>query len=285
MKYVDGYINLDKEKIIKDPNPKTTKYGMNKSFWFLINNQEYFYKNCLELDEAYMELFSSIIARYVNIKTVNYDLAKFRNLIGVVSLNYNEKHCYERTILEIGKKYYNEKISKNNQYNLSLSDMYNLEMIWDALKYYYQNELVVLNIMKSIIDSFILQILTGNCDLNVSNLVIIEDEIPVLAPNHDYSLQISIGNMPLDYALDVEPKSNKDAIDNFLLSSSDEFIYYFKEKVLMLPKIENIFLRVELKTHKKIPQNIKDKYQEWYLNNQQMLLEKINLRLQEPKIS
>ena len=285
MKYVDGYINLDKEKIIKDPNPKTAIYGMNKSFWFLINNQEYFYKNCLELDEAYMELFSSIIARYVNIKTVNYDLAKFRNLIGVVSLNYNEKHCYERTILEIGKKYYNEKISKNNQYNLSLFDMYNLEMIWDALKYYYQNELVVLNIMKSIIDSFILQILTGNCDLNVSNLVIIEDEIPVLAPNHDYSLQISIGNMPLDYALDVEPKSNKDAIDNFLLSSSDEFIYYFKEKVLMLPKIENIFLRVELKTHKKIPQNIKDKYEEWYLNNQQMLLEKINLRLQEPKIS
>ena len=282
MKYINGYVNLDNEKIINDPNPKTTKYGMNNSFWFLINNQEYFYKECLEKDEAYMEIFSSIIARGINIKTVIYDLALYHNKIGVISLNYNQKHKYERTLLEIVKNYYdNNKIEQKHNY--SITDMYNLEMIWDALSYYYKNPKIVSNLMNEIVDSFILQLLTGNFDLNVSNLVIIESEVPYLAPNHDYSLQSSICLSKLNYALTVEPKSFNNPIDEFLNVSSDEFINYFKEKIMMLPKIEHIFLRVELKIKQKIPYNIKNKYQKWYEENIKMLLDKIELRLNSTK--
>ena len=51
----------------------------------------------------------------------------------------------------------------------------------------------------------------------------------------------------------------------------------------MMPKIETIFLRVELKTKKKIPTNIKLRYMRWYENNLKFLLDKINLRLDGPK--
>ena len=72
-------------------------------------------------------------------------------------------------------------------------------------------------------------------------------------------------------------------LDNFLNTSADYFIKYFKEKIIMMPKVENIFLRVELTTKKKIPTNIKLRYMRWYENNLSILLEKIELRLNEPK--
>ena len=64
MKYTNGYVVLDNEQLINDPNPKDIKYGMNKSYWFKINDKEYFYKQCLEIEEVYMEMFSAIIAKY-----------------------------------------------------------------------------------------------------------------------------------------------------------------------------------------------------------------------------
>ena len=282
MEYINGFINLNNEQKTQDPNPKTHKYGMNKSYWFKINNQEYFYKECLDLQETYMELFSSIIARSINIKTVSYDLAKYKNNFGVISLNYNHNHCYEKTILELTRNFYNSVIA--NHYNFSFYDMYNLEMIWDSLIYTYKNQEIVLKIMHDIVDSFILQILTGNFDLNVSNLVIIEENLPFLAPNHDYSMnECLFDNNKLSYCLEVEPKSSQNIIDNFLDSSSIEFINYFKEKITMMPKIEYIFLRTELKTKKRITNELKIKYQKWYENNLQNLSEKINLRLSMAK--
>ena len=137
--------------------------------------------------------------------------------------------------------------------------------------------------MKDIIDSFILQFLTGNRDLNLSNLVIIEDDIPFLAPNHDYSIQDINNYSELNYALEVEPKSKESILDNFLNTSSDYYINYFKEKIMAMPKIETIFLRVELKAKKKIPTNIKLRYMRWYEANLNALLEKIEYRLNEPK--
>ena len=283
MKYIDGYVNLDNEKMIKDPNPKKIKYGMNESFWFMINDEEYFYKECLELEEAYMEMFASIIAKCVDIKTVKYDIAIFHNHIGVVSKNYNEKHLKEKALQEIINNFYKKVIEKNKEYNYQLKDLYNLEMIWDALRYQYQDNEIVLKLMKDIIDSFILQFLTGNRDLNLSNLVIIEDDIPYLAPNHDYSIQDINNYSELNYALEVEPKSKESILDNFLNTSSDYYINYFKEKIMAMPKIETIFLRVELKAKKKIPTNIKLRYMRWYEANLNALLEKIEYRLNEPK--
>lgn len=283
MKYTNGYVVLDNEQLINDPNPKEIKYGMNKSYWFKINDEEYFYKQCLEVEEAYMEMFSAIIAKYLNIKTVKYDIATFHNHIGVISKNYNENHQKEISLQQIVNKFYNDVIKDNKDYNYNLKDLYNLEMIWDSLKYQYHNDDIVRNLMKEIIDSFILQFLTGNRDLNLSNLVIILNDVPSLAPNHDYSIQDINNYSDLNYALEVEPKSGKSIIDNFLDTSSNYYVNYFKEKILMMPRIETIFLRVELKTKKKIPTTIKLRYMKWYENNINIFLEKVDNRLEELK--
>ena len=283
MKYSNGYVNLDNEIIIKDPNPKNIKFGMNKSGWFKIDDKEYFYKECLEIEECYMEMFSSIIARCIDIKTVKYDIALFHNHIGVISKNYNLKHEKEISLQEIIKEFYSDVINKNKEYNYNLKDLYNLEMIWDALRYKYQDNSIVERLMKDIIDSFILQFLTGNRDLNLSNLVIIDSETPSLVPNHDYSIQDINNYSDLNYALEVEPKSKENIIDNFLNTSSNYYVNYFKEKILMMPRIETIFLRVELITKKKIPTIIKLRYMKWYENNINIFLEKVDNRLEELK--
>lgn len=283
MKYINGYINLDNERLISDPNPKNIKFGMNKSGWFKIDEKEYFYKECLEIEEAYMEMFSSIIAKNLNIKTVKYDMALFHNHIGVISENYNNKHEKEKSLLEIINNFYSKVIEKNKEYNYNLKDLYNLEMVWDALRYYYQDISIVQSLMKDIVDSFILQFLVGNRDLNLSNLVIIESSKPFLAPNHDYSIQDINNYSDLNYALEVEPKANVNALDNFLGTSSDYYANYFKEMIMNMPKVETIFLRVELKTKKKIPMNIKLRYMRWYESNLSVLLEKIETRINGPK--
>ena len=282
MKYTNGYVVLDNEQLINDPNPKEIKYGMNKSYWFKINDKEYFYKQCLEIEEVYMEMFSAIIAKYLNIKTAKYDMAIFHNHIGVISRNYNENHQKEISLQEIVSNFYNDVIKNNKEYNYQLKDLCNLEMIWDALRYQFKDD-IVRNLMKEIIDSFILQFLTGNRDLNLSNLVIILNDVPSLAPNHDYSIQDINNYSDLNYALEVEPKSKENIIDNFLDTSSKYYVNYFKEKILMMPRIETIFLRVELITKKKIPTIIKLRYMKWYENNINIFLEKVENRLEELK--
>ena len=58
---------------------------------------------------------------------------------------------------------------------------------------------------------------------------------------------------------------------------SDSFYFeYFKEKVLLLPEVEDIFMEAEKQIGTSISDEIKNKYKKWYNGNKENILNFIN---------
>ena len=181
----DGFIILDDALEIDDPNLKDEEYGDSPSCWFLIDDNEHFFKRSIYHPlEPYYEVFTSRVIEAIGISTVKYHLAKFKGQIGVISLNYNTNHEKEITIAEVLKIFLNGVACKDKSYPHSLGELNNLDMMWEAIDYYYRNrdnhDEIAKNLMASIVDAFLLQFLVGNIDLNLFNISIIDRMIRIL---------------------------------------------------------------------------------------------------------
>ena len=270
MKRSNGFLLLDDEKMISFRD-------FSNSYWFILNNVKYFFKKCDTLNTCYSELFFSELAKCLLIPTVSYDLAIYSGMYGVISKNFNTNCAKEVYLEEILKKFYNEVIVNNQDdfiNEMFLENTHNLDDIWLALDYYYADKDVVKNLMEQIVDSFILQICTGNRDMHYKNLVILEDEEIHLAPNFDYGLcghvvfeegvreNYNLQVSPLVFSLKNTPKVT--ILDFFNLSSS-EYKERFIEKVNLMPDgsfiIENIERRIGVSIHSEIKESLLCKYE------------------------
>ena len=142
------------------------------------------------------------------------------------------------------KEYYENVITKNIDLfpnEIFIENAFNLEDVWWALEYHYHEnknkEQIIKNLMNQLVDSFILQILTFNSDLNFENLIILEDENPVLAANLDYGKGGLVDfEFPIyNYFFSVVPfdmKEKKDAkriIQDFINLSDLTFVKKLKK--------------------------------------------------------
>lgn len=291
----NGFLLLD-EKIIKIKKKK--KNGTHYGFWISYNQEEYYFKTGTEY-ELYMELFCEEIANLLMIPTASYDLAKLNGREGVISKNINPKNKKEITIYKILEEYYENVITKNiNLFpdEIFIENTFNLEDVWWALEYHYRNnknkEQIVKNLMNQIVDSFILQVLTFNSDLNFENMMILESENPVLAANIDYGrgglidLKLPVHN----YFFSVIPfnmKEKKDAkeiIQDFINLSDSIFIMKLEKCVSILNpnSLRKALKNIETKTNYLIPDHIKEYlyygFYEKILIIQNLINKKMNLQ-------
>lgn len=254
MERKDGFIVLDEQQEIKRHQMQERDYGSNDHLWFSIDGKEYFYKQYKDVSKCYNELFCEEIAKALNISTATYDLAMYNGKTGIISKNYNPTHQNEIHILTLIKETY-----QNADMYFSMPKKFsNLETIWNVLEYHYFNhphrQEIVKNIMKGVVDSFILQLCTGNTDLHARNLVIIEDENPHLAPNFDYGFGLSAYAKKSKfhpYSLNVDPYSDllkvRELIEQFFATLDAETIEYCYQKINAMPTADEAFEKIETK--------------------------------------
>ncbi len=261
-----GYLILDNEKIIREEKCSIS------SFWFLINGKEYMCKMVGDEYFCYVELFYQYVSLALGIPTVRYDLAKFSSVIGVLTETYNPQHYKEISLESILSLFYNEVIVNNQEFfprEIFLENTQNLEDIWLAFLYYYRNRLekteIVKHLMKEVVDSFILQICTGDIDKHYNNLFLLDCDKPVLALNFDYGWcgQVDFYSK-CSYNLQVFPLTFSNLNDarttilDFLNYSSDEFVFYFISKVNLMPSVGKIFEKIENQTGVEVPLYVRE---------------------------
>ena len=287
----NGFLLLKNYKLLDKEVNQGCSYFYNTSFlqWMEIENEEYLFKSGITPYVNFSELLGEQIALSVDIPTVHYDLAKYKGKFGVISNNYNPDHKKEVLLSYILEKYFSQVICSGQiDYDgiIFSNQLHNLENIWAALEYYYNDnknkQHIVSSLMFQIIDSFILQILQGNADLHSGNIVILDGELPCLAANFDYG---QIGLIDLTSSLDVnnykmdvttfsfyKQYSPQKTIKNFLEISDPLFQYYFFRKVEMLPDIEYLIEKIEIQIQNKLDENIRDYLIGNYQNNKNYLL-------------
>ena len=63
----------------------------------------------------------------------------------------------------------------------------------------------------------------------------------------------------------------KEIVKHFLFVSDRSYFEYFKEKVSLLPNIDDIFAGIEKEIGTTIDADAKDKYKNWYQKNKEKL--------------
>ncbi len=288
MERKNGFCILDFHKIIRTI-PRNQEGNI---YVFLLDGKEYFFKECEE-KECYVELFCEQVARFLGISTVHYDLARMENMTGVFSEGFNPNHCMETSLKEILEIFYHDVVcnyTDDFSHAFFVENTFNLENIWEALDYYFRDykdkNIVVSRIMKQLVDSFILQICTGNSDLHYLNLTVLNEEEPILAPNYDYEKCDSVLSSLNTYTLQVSPLrffSKNDGITTilkFLQFSSCEYKEYFLKKVSLMPSPFEIFSKIEDQLLIPIPSFIKEILSSKYLEEKEKI-ENVILEFQE----
>lgn len=223
------------------------------------------------------------VAHHLQIPTVHYDLAKFGSMTGVLTESFNPSLLQEVYLKDILEKFYDEVVCLNlkdypNGY--FLENIFNLEDLWSALDYYYRERkdkaTIVNNLMNQIVDSFLLQLCTENIDLHFLNLVVLDGENPMLAPNFDYGQCGMVLYDSTIYNLQVSPLlQDNDAqttILEFLGLSSLEFRERLQEKVNLMPDFFAVCHSIEQNTGVEIPPDIQEALILRYKNSKENIL-------------
>lgn len=238
---------------------------------FIYNNEEYYFKyvNRYPDDICILnELVASELGTKMGLDCVSYDLAKVDNLYGVISKSFLKEDDVPISIQELlGKKV------------LETS----LEEIWNVLSEYFKDE-DVKNIMDKYTDMFLFSILIGNCDLNTTNLVIIENGSNV-RPSPIFDNGFALANNSL-YRLGVyeNDSTNRDYILYQFLKDSDSSYFDRLNYFLSFITEENIFdvlNKIETKTMREINEDNKYTILESLMQNRydiEGIIKKLNYR-------
>lgn len=227
-------------------------------FW--IDNKILFKET--SISSIYNELIIEEIANLFKIDTPNYDIAKINNVYGNISYNYKKDGYTYIDGTTLLSNYCNHlKINQDN-----ISNMNNLETIWNAIEYHFKNyqnkQYIVKNIMNKLIKFYLLDILTGQIDRSSYNYEIMYNNITGdLAPYYDNTFAFNFGNKNNRLNPTRNHKNYYENIEEFFKISSKEYKDLFIEmyNILTPNKLLEIFTTVENKIQSTIPNNIKNK--------------------------
>jgi len=261
MKRENGYIVLEQAR-------KISRIGSHDVYFAYVDGNMYYFKKGTAV-ENYTNVFCSLLANHLDIPSVSYDLAKYKKVCGTISEDFNPNQSDVYYLHDILKKYYTEVVKKYSRlFSLekNFKSLYNLEVIWWALDYFYSDhkdkEKIVQSLMDDIVNSFILQIVLGNSDMHFFNLCILGKKDPVLAKNFDYDKCFLADFDNLDYNYELQVSSDKktlaceSTIKSFLSFSDFSFVERLRSKVLKMPSFSSLVLEVEEKTGEKVPREV-----------------------------
>ncbi len=302
MRKINGFINLDEILALSKPNEnedfkelskrllenKTAevikcKWPTQLNFCFNIDGKKYFF-GYDSIADPYIELIIEEIASELNIPYVNHTLAVIGNYKGVISENYKVENAQYIRMYDILKEFYDQE-DPNPKYEYpelrELNEYFerkdkgiinnSLEKIWFALENRYKDRVdmqeVVKNIMKKIIDVFILDIITGQLDRNATNLEIVEyeDGKVDLQPIFDNGRAMLNDPILTNVCLTVDHdywRNLSDVIERFERFSSSEFSDLFIDYLWVIENenIKSILDKVEEKIGCKLDDELRDMY-------------------------
>jgi len=303
MERVNGFLDLDSyfEKIKKKNNwqdedlffedyimPST--YDVDQ-YWLKINGEKYYFKKTRNI---YEELIVYECAKFLDISAVEYDLAIFDGIEGVVSKSYRKESAKYNSGSKILYEYYKncdremlydmgidpkEMEHCHNRIDISES-IQTLEIVWQALEYRYKTPSVVEKLMFGIIDHFILDILIAQNDSDPLNWEVEENQGEIeLAPYFDGGECLNdpeIYGEPLTrLAVSFQDKgtNNYKILDRFLKISSSEFIDKFLEKFdkLDVYNFMTILKKIENKIGRPIPSYVRRRIIESFSENRECI--------------
>lgn len=251
MERINGYLDLNS---ISSEFTKI-KNRTHAIYYFSVNNEDKFFKVCND-SEALMSILADIVAQCLDIPTVHFELATYQNQKGIVSNSYNPNKYCELSMMQILETYFQE--SHDNKLNDAdtIDDLNNLEDIFYALQFYFKNKKnfseVIEKIYYEIVQTFILQVVIGGSDFHCENIIILDGDLPTLAPNFDYdrTFQIKLGSQIFPYALLPSRLSKKSKNDHLLiieqfLSMNETFYNLFFDKISLLPNSRDLVKLLE----------------------------------------
>lgn len=275
MRRIDGFIDVEEmlqeigintadfDSIVKEPMIKCLDNTNNKLLIFNYQGENYYYKydKYANIIRPYNELIASELAQDFGIPYVDYDLAILKNKKGVISKNFKKENTDyiqgNQLLLNFWKNSFN--IGENN----------NLEDIWDALEYHYQNypnkREIIEYLMKKIILIFVFDIIICNHDRHSENWMIIENDNNIdIAPIYDNEGMLTINSVFSMVSLtvdDMEPNLCR-VIKRFQKISGEEYKNIIKEKLWIISdeNLKSVFGRIEQKTNYPISETLKEHY-------------------------
>lgn len=226
---------------------------------FYLNQEKLFFK---ELANGYYELIGSKIAKYLGIKSVEYDLAIFnfrdKSISGVISKDFREDNYKVYNFDMIINDYLKDNKVEN------IDNYMNLEFIYKVLNYRYKDYpdslIIINNIMDELITYFLFDILIGNFDNGRYNYELMENNTDAKnAPYYDFDNTFLFKMTRFT----VSDSNNYDIYDNLLefLSKVDKkYINRFMDMYNKLTpdRLEEIFLEVEKDIDSKMSNNFKN---------------------------
>jgi len=302
MDRINGFLNIDGyfEQLLKNTNlhyddlyfdgyiiPK--QYNDNH-FLLHVEGKEYYFKPTRNI---YEELIVSECAKFLDIDAVEYDLAVFNGIEGVISENYKKENNNYIPGVKILYDYFRDDDNKDVLKEMGLNfenveecynslvvseAIQNLEVIWQALEYRYKNDYhSVENIMHNLLEHFMLNMLIGQKDGHPLNWEVEESlEGNKLVPYYDGGESFDTYETPHSYiavSYRDKGKDNYAVFEEFLKISSSDFIESFVDKFERLGTIEfyQILRKVENKIGIRLPYRALGRITNAFEDNREML--------------
>lgn len=235
-----SYINLDNYNVIKDNN--------DGSYWLSYNNENYFFKEETNLNCVYKEMIAQELAKDFGIPYVNYGFARFNNNIGIVSKSFIDNNSKYIPMNKILFDCYKEEVLNHN----------NLEDIWKALQYRYNNSDIVASLMNEITDLFMFDCLIANGDRHDENYGIIEGNSIHITPVFDNENMLSKDSLyDKYYSIGVDTENNiidENILDSFLWMSDSRYKEKLRDKLWIIDRdnLNDVLNRVDSKLQTKM---------------------------------
>ena len=307
MKRANGFLNIDGYfiKKYKRKYPEEFIKKINDTHYIIeIDGDKYYFK---KTKYPYTELLAYEAASFLEIPAIEYDLAYFQSMHGVISKDYKKddanyisgqdilfqylKNMWELEKMGLMSNEYN-RFSHNAPFSFNIN---NLEVIWQAIETRYKKlkiDIDIKSIMDNLILYFIFNILTLQCDGMSQNWVLEEKEEGVsLAPIFDNEMcfllneKLGLPNSNLSTNFNDIGRGNYKILEEFLKISSEEYVNLFQEKfnMLTIETFNRLINNVESKIESQIPMKIKEEYIKLFNFNRQNIEEVLEYYLVQKK--
>ncbi len=264
MERKNGFLQIKEYELIR--NCQREIDGKYCVAWINVDGLEFLYKEYQNINTCYKEVFWSYVLKELGIPNVGYDLASDQGKYGVITKNAHQDGQKTKTLLELIQNFRNN--ASPEYRHSSLSDLFNvkdLEKVF-AFNYSHLKEEKLTKLNELLLKQFIIQILSGNCDLHDRNMIIIETPTLDFFPYFDfggYSLTsfkiMNYTRFCLPYITSSYMEEPKKTVHQFLEYSSKkemELLKSYIEKFLRLD-IAKIYEQMENDISFTLPRKIK----------------------------
>lgn len=306
MERVDGYLVIDEcKRVVSDKN--------DEQYWVYIDDEEYYFKptvfdlgnECVNF--AYKELVGYQAAKFLGIDACYCDLAILNGEKGIISKSLRKNGvnlvsgneilgdyiaCNFDIVKDMGMG--SELASQTEKYGLGdttryFSAMYinNLEMIWQALEYRYEDKINISSVMYQFVLMYMFTIIFGDADKHPGNWFIVEgkDEVKLAALfdngnifiGYEEGYDIDKINMNFSTRFKDYEVNLVQTLKVFLETSGEEYFDLFinmSDKILM--NFDLILDMVQKQIQGEIPKDEKDKIIVAFNKNQEKINEVID---------